>query len=44
MARWFTPPQIVTLAAFGAMMIATNVFNNALDVDLDDYLKPYTRS
>jgi hypothetical protein len=23
------------------MMVATNVFNNALEVDLDDYLKPY---
>ena len=22
-------------------MIATNVFNNALEVDLDDYLEPY---
>jgi len=37
----FTPPQIVALTAFGAMMIATNVFNNALRVDLDEYLQPY---
>ena len=44
LARHFTPQQIVVLTAFGAMMIATNVFNNALDVDLDEYLKPYTRS
>ena len=44
LARWFSPAQIVTLTAFGALMIATNVFNNALAVDLDDYLKPYTRS
>jgi len=43
LSRHFTPAQIVTLTAFGALMIATNVFNNALDVDLDDYLKPYTR-
>jgi hypothetical protein len=21
--------------------VATNVFNNALDIDLDDYLEPY---
>jgi alkylhydroperoxidase family enzyme len=41
LARWFTPPQIVTITTFGALMIATNVFNNALDVDLDEYLKPY---
>jgi alkylhydroperoxidase family enzyme len=43
LARHFTPAQMVTLTAFGALMIATNVFNNALDVDLDEYLKPYTR-
>jgi alkylhydroperoxidase family enzyme len=43
LARHFTPAQIVTLTAFGALMIATNVFNNALDVDLDEYLKPYAR-
>lgn len=42
LTRWLTPAQIVTLTAFGALMIATNVFNNALDVDLDEYLKPYT--
>jgi hypothetical protein len=33
----------VALTAFGAMMVATNVFNNALEVDLDEYLKPYTK-
>lgn len=43
LARRLTPPQIVDLTAFGAMMIATNVFNNALAVDLDDYLKPYAK-
>jgi len=37
------PRQIVALTAFGALMIATNVFNNALRVELDDYLLPYTR-
>ena len=44
LAGCFTAPQIVTLTAFGALMIATNVFNNALDVDLDDYLEPYRRA
>jgi SDR family mycofactocin-dependent oxidoreductase len=29
--------------AFGGMMIATNVFNNALKVDLDDYLFPFRK-
>ena len=33
--------QIVDLIAFGAMMVATNVFNDALRVDLDGYLTPY---
>jgi len=37
----FTPEQLVELTAFGALMIATNVFNNALRVDLDDDLQKY---
>jgi len=40
----FTDEQIVALAAFGALMVATNVFNNALDVELDGYLEPYQKS
>jgi alkylhydroperoxidase family enzyme len=39
----FEPPQIVALTAFGALMVATNVVNNALDVDLDEYLLPYRK-
>jgi hypothetical protein len=35
------PEQIVALTAFGGLMVATNLFNNALKVDLDDYLLPY---
>ena len=35
--------QIVALTAFGALMVATNVFNNALEVPLDEYLEPYRR-
>ena len=34
--RYFSPEQIVALTAFGAIMVATNVFNNALRVDLDE--------
>jgi alkylhydroperoxidase family enzyme len=41
LARLFTPEQIVALTAFGAIMLATNIFNNALRVDLDGYLEPY---
>lgn len=37
----FSPDEIVALTAFGAIMIATNVFNDALQVDLDEYLFPY---
>jgi alkylhydroperoxidase family enzyme len=40
---FLTPPQLVDLTAFGALMIATNVVNNALLVDLDGYLEPYRR-
>ena len=43
LARHFTPGQLVALTAFGGLMVATNLFNNALRVDLDDYLKPYRR-
>ena len=39
----FQPAEIVALTAFGAMMVATNVVNNALDVDLDEYLQPYRK-
>jgi alkylhydroperoxidase family enzyme len=37
------PAQVVTLTAFGGLMIATNVFNNALRVDLDEYLLPFRK-
>lgn len=37
------PEQLVSLTAFGGMMIATNVFNNAMRVDLDDYLLPFKK-
>jgi Uncharacterized conserved protein len=42
--RHFTPAQIVTLTTLGGLMIATNVFNNALRVDLDEYLFLYRKS
>jgi alkylhydroperoxidase family enzyme len=41
LAAQYTDQQIVALTAFGAMMLATNVVNNALDVELDGYLEPY---
>jgi alkylhydroperoxidase family enzyme len=39
----FGPAQIVALTAFGALMVATNVVNNALDIPLDEYLQPYRK-
>ena len=41
LSQTFTPDQIVALTAFGGLMIATNVFNDALRVDLDEELFPY---
>ncbi len=43
MRKRFNEEQIVLLTAFAGMMIATNLINNALDVDLDDYLDLYTK-
>ncbi len=40
----FDEAQVVALIAFGAMMVATNVFNDAMGVPLDDYLQPYRAS
>jgi alkylhydroperoxidase family enzyme len=39
--RIMEPAEIVTLTTFGGLMIATNVFNNALRVDIDEYLYPF---
>jgi alkylhydroperoxidase family enzyme len=41
LAARLEPDQIVALTAFGGLMVATNLFNNALQVDLDDYLHAY---
>jgi hypothetical protein len=38
LSRAFLADQIVALTAFGGLMVATNLFNNALRVDLDEYL------
>ena len=37
----FSAAEIVLLTAFGAIMVATNVVNDALGVPLDGYLEPY---
>src|SRR5688572_21830473 len=41
LAGFFSPAQIVTLTAFAALMVATNIINNVLEVDLDEYLYEY---
>ncbi len=44
LASRFSPQEIVALTAFGCIMLATNLFNDALRVDLDGYLEPYRRT
>lgn len=39
--EFFNDEQIVLLDAFGAIMIATNLINSSLKVDLDGYLGGY---
>jgi alkylhydroperoxidase family enzyme len=41
--EYFDEEAIVTLTAFGALMVATNVVNNALEIPLVEYLEPYAR-
>jgi hypothetical protein len=42
LASRLSAAEIVTLVAFGAIMVATNVFNDAMGVELDGYLERYT--
>ena len=44
LAGVFSSDQIVTLTAFGGLMVATNLFNNALRVELDEYLFSYRKA
>ncbi|MDR2192215.1 MAG: hypothetical protein LBO62_05000 [Endomicrobium sp.] len=37
----FTDEQIVVLTAFASQMIATNLINKALQIEVDDHLSPY---
>jgi len=43
LANHLRPEQVVVLTVFGGLMVATNLFNNALKVDLDDYLQAYRK-
>lgn len=37
----FSEKDMVLLIAFAGQMIATNVFNNAIETEIDEYLAPY---
>jgi len=40
-SEFFNAEQIVALTAFAGLMVATNIINNVLEVDLDEYLYEY---
>lgn len=40
-AGYLDPDQILTLTAFAGLMVATNIVNDVLLVDLDEYLAGY---
>ena len=40
-AEHFTEKEMVMLIAIAGQMIATNIFNNVIQTDIDDYLHPY---
>jgi hypothetical protein len=37
----YTTQQLVVLIAFAGQMIATNIFNNVIETEIDEYLNPY---
>jgi len=39
--NYLSHDQIVSLVAFAGLMLATNIINNTLKVDLDEYLEDY---
>ena len=41
--KFFDEEKIVLLTAFGSLMIATNLINTALKVELDEELIPYSK-
>jgi alkylhydroperoxidase family enzyme len=43
LARFFNDEQMVALTAFAGLMVATNIMNNVLQVDLDEYLYAYQK-
>lgn len=43
MVSTFSEKDLVDLTAFAGLMIATNIFNNALKIDLDEYLVKFKK-
>ena len=41
MATQYNKTEMVVLIAFAGQMIATNVFNNVIETDIDEYLTDY---
>jgi hypothetical protein len=41
MNRIYSEKELVVLVGFAGIMIATNIFNNVFEVDIDEYLTPY---
>src|SRR5690349_1547790 len=44
LAARYDEQQLVELAGFGAIMVATNVVNDMLGIPLDGYLQPYRKA
>ncbi|HLP51076.1 MAG TPA: hypothetical protein VK154_09355 [Chitinophagales bacterium] len=42
-AAKYSEAEVITLIGFAGQMIATNIFNNVLEVQIDEYLAPYTK-
>jgi hypothetical protein len=41
LAAFHTDEEMVVLTAFAGQMIATNIFNNVVETEIDQYLQPY---
>ncbi len=41
--KYYSEEELVVLIAFGGQMIATNIFNNVIETDIDEYLNEYIR-
>jgi hypothetical protein len=43
-AEQYTPAEMIVLIAFAGQMIATNIFNNVIETEIDEYLVEYLPS